>query len=270
VAELAATLHTYRRLVGARIRADWQYRTSFILFLVGQAAVATSELGAVAVIFSSVDSLAGWSSSEVIFLYAITSMAFGIGDLIISQVEFAAIHIKAGTFDQFLIRPMGTLWQLSATEFAPRRLGRAIAPAVALAVVAPRVDVTWTPAAVALVALTIASGVAIFGSIWVITSSIAFWTVETQEIANSFTYGGNEMTSYPLDVLGKWLRRIATYVVPLAFVGYIPCAWLFDKPLPDGLPRAAAWASPLVALAAVLAARTVWGFAIRHYRSTGS
>ena len=33
--------------------------------------------------------------------------------------------------------------------------------------------------------------------------AMAFWTVETQEFANAFTYGGNLITQYPLDVFGR-------------------------------------------------------------------
>ena len=55
---LRRTLFIYRRLVGARIRADWQYRTSFVLFLLGQFMVALSDFAAIAVIFAAVDDLA--------------------------------------------------------------------------------------------------------------------------------------------------------------------------------------------------------------------
>jgi ABC-2 type transport system permease protein len=110
----------------------------------------------------------------------------------------------------------------------------------------------------------------IFGAVWVVTSSLAFWTTETQEIANSFTYGGNTLTAYPLDVLGVWLRRFYTFVVPMASVAYLPAVRLFDKPMPFGLPRFLVWSGPLVAGAMLLLARAVWGHAIRHYRSTGS
>jgi ABC-2 type transport system permease protein len=270
MSELALTMSTYRRLVGARIRADWQYRTSFFLFLLAQTVVAGADLATIVVIFANVDALAGWSAHEVAFLFGISGVAFGLGDLFISQVELAATHIKAGTFDQFLIRPMGALWQLSGTEFAPRRLGRSLQPALVLAIALAIVDVRWSVANVLLVPLTLACGVAIFGSVWVITSSISFWTVETQEISNSFTYGGNLLTAYPIDVLSSWLRRIATFVVPLASVSYLPACRLFDKPMPFDLPRWVAWSGPVVALATVLLARAVWRLAIRHYRSTGS
>jgi ABC-2 type transport system permease protein len=267
---LRQTLFIYRRLVGARIRADWQFRTSFVLFLLGQFVVSLSDFAAIAVIFSAVDGLAGWTGPEVAFLYAMSGVAFGLGDLLISPVEWAARHIKAGTFDQFLIRPVGALWQLLATEFAPRRLGRSVQPAVVMVLSLRLVDVRWDPATVALVPVTIVSSTVIFGAIWVITSSLAFWTVETQELANSFTYGGDFLTDYPIDVLGGWLRRLVIFVVPLASICYLPAVRLFDKPMPYDLPRAAAWSGPFVALAFALLARAIWSLAIRHYRSTGS
>jgi viologen exporter family transport system permease protein len=269
-ADLRTTLGIYRRLVGARMRADWQYRTSFVLFLVGQTLVATNQILAIAVIFGAVDELAGWTASEVAFLYGLSGVAFGIADLFVSPVEFASRHIKAGTFDQFLIQPVGALWQLLAFEFAARRLGRTLQPVVVLVVSLTVVDVAWTPIAIALVAVSLVSGTLVYSAIWVITSSMAFWTVETQEIASTFTYGGDTLTSYPVDVLGRWMGRLATFVVPLASVAYLPATWLFDKPVPFGLPRAAAWSGPLVAAVMVLAARVVWVQAVRHYRSTGS
>jgi ABC-2 type transport system permease protein len=118
--------------------------------------------------------------------------------------------------------------------------------------------------------VTVLSGTVIFGSVWVVTSSVSFWTVDSQELGNAFTYGGSLATSYPIDVLATWLRRLFTYLVPLAFVAYFPAARLLDRVEPLGLPSATAWATPLVALASFLVARAVWRLAVRHHRSTGS
>lgn len=260
----------YLHMVRARIRADWQYRTSFVLFLVGQMLVAGLDFALIVAIFDNIDALAGWSVEQVAFLYGASGLAFGIADLFISPVERAGVHIKAGTFDGFLIRPVGTVWQLVATEFGLRRLGRSFQPLVVLGVVLATADIAWTPAAVALVPVTVLSGAAIYGALWVITTVPTFWVVEAAEVANSFTYGGQHVAHYPLDVMGRWLRRFATFVVPLASVAYLPAVWLFDKPMPFGLPRLAAWTGPLVATTMALAARASWSIAIRHYRSTGS
>lgn len=270
MADVRASVGVYRHLVAARIRADWQYRTSFLLFLLAQTGAAGFDFLSIAVIFGRIDLLAGWSVAQVAVLYGLSGLAFGIGDMFISQVETASQHIKAGTFDVFLLRPVGPLLQLSAMEFAPRRAGRLIQPAIVLAIALTRVHVHWTAANVAAVPVAIASGTLIFGAIWVLTSSLAFWTVETQEIASSFTYGGNTLASYPVDLFGTWLRRAVVFVVPIASVAYLPAAKLFGKPLPYGLPGWVGWSGPVVAVVLVALARFVWRLAVRHYRSTGS
>ena len=264
------SLAVYRRLVGARVRSDLQYRTSFFMFLAGQVLVGGADFLAIVVIFGRVDSLSGWSAFEVAFLYGLSGVGFGLGDLLVSQVETASDHIKAGTFDAFLVRPLGSLWQLAGMEFAPRRLGRAVQPFVVLAIALTRLDIDWTVPHVVLLPVSLLSGFAIYSAIWVLTSSVSFWTVETQELANSFTYGGNTLTSYPVDVFGGVLQRIVIFVVPVAFVAYFPAVELLDKPMPFGLPRFVAWLGPVVAVILVLAARGIWRLALRHYRSTGS
>ena len=263
-------LGVWRHLVGARIRADWQYRTSFFLFLLSQTLIASLDLGVIAAIFGQVDSLAGWSGAEVALLYGLAGVAFGFADLLISQVEMASRHIKAGTFDLFLLRPVPTLLHLSASEFALRRLGRILQPLVVLAVALAVAPIRWCPEVVLLIPVTIVSGVAIFGSVWVVTSSIAFWTVESQELGNAFTYGGGLAAQYPIDVLGAWLRRLFTFLVPLAFVAYLPAARMLGRAAPLGMPSAVAWATPAVALVCVCVARALWALAVRHHRSTGS
>jgi ABC-2 type transport system permease protein len=264
------TLAVYRTFVGARIRSEWQHRTSFALYLLSQALVATLDIAAIVVLFTNIDALAGWTLPQIALLYGINGTAFGLGDLIVSPVEFAAIHIRRGTFDVFLLRPAGTLLQLLGSEFALRRIGRLLQPIVTLAIAAGLVDVAWRPGSVLLLISAVVAGAIIYGAIWVLTSAIAFWTVETQEIASSFTYGGKTLANYPIDVFGAWLRRIVTFLVPVAFVGYLPAAALLGKPMPFDLPSLLGWCSPIVALALTLVARAVWTFAVRHYRSTGS
>ncbi len=268
--ELRFQLALYWRLVGAKLRSDWQYRTSFILLFLSSAVAAGLDLAVIAVIFGQVDGLAGWSVVEVALLYGISGISFGLADVFASQAEYASRHIKAGTFDRFLLRPVWPLLQLSATEFAFRRFGRMLQAGLVLAIALSKADVDWSLGRAAMVPLAIASGAVLFGAIWVITSSLSFWTVETQEVANAFTYGGCQLAQYPLEIMGRWLRRVATFLVPLAFAAYFPAAYVLGKPEPMGAPSAVAFLAPAVAVAVALVSRAVWGTAVRHYRSTGS
>ena len=269
---MAEALRVYGHLAAARVRADWQYRTSFVLFTLGQALITVLDFIAIAVIFGRVDLLAGWSLAEVAFLYGASGTAFGLADCFISAVERCSQRIKDGTFDRLLIRPLGPLLQLSAEEFAFRRFGKLAQAMTVFGIAIAAVDVDWTVGRVVMIPAMVLAGFAIFGAIFVITSSLAFWTVDTQEFANAFTYGGNFMTQYPLAVFAPWMRRLAM-LTGVAFVNYVPALYVLGRDGADerfGLPAATLFLSPAVGLAAAVLAAWVWRVAIRHYRSTGS
>ena len=151
VAEAVVQLRVWRRLVGAKIRSGWQYRGSFWLFLLSQTLVMCLDFGVILAIFTKVDTLGGWSATEVALLYGLSGVAFGIADTIVSAVENATTHIKAGTFDLFLLRPVSPLLHLTASEFELRRIGRVIQPVVVLVGAVVLLDTDWTRGAVALV-----------------------------------------------------------------------------------------------------------------------
>ena len=99
-----------------------QYRTSFFLFLFSQTLVAGLDLAVILVLFTQVTASPDGRLAEVALLYGLAGTGFGLADLFVSEVELASRHIKAGTFDLFLLRPAGALLQLCASEFAPRRV----------------------------------------------------------------------------------------------------------------------------------------------------
>ena len=73
VGESAALLGIYRRLIGARIRAQLQYRLSFALNLVGNALITFLDFAAILIVFGQVDALGGWTVGEVAVLYGISA-----------------------------------------------------------------------------------------------------------------------------------------------------------------------------------------------------
>jgi ABC-2 type transport system permease protein len=109
----------------------------------------------------------------------------------------------------------------------------------------------------------------IFCSVWVGTNAAAFWLVNVREATNAFTYGGNFLTQYPLDIFAAWFRRLFAFVIPIAFVNYFPSLFILDKPT-GPWPPALRFASPLVALATVAVTAIVWRAGVRRYTSTGS
>lgn len=266
---MAELVSIYGRLVGARIRGDLQYRASFVLFVSSQFLISFLDFVAIAILFSHVPSLGGWSLGEVMFLYGATNTSFNLADVFISQVETLPHRVQMGTFDSLLVRPLGPLFQMMTDEFALRRVGKLAQGVLVLVLAIAQLDIGWTPMKVVVTAMMLAAGAVIFGSLWVATASVNMWTIQTTQLGNAFTYGGNFLTQYPLDVYAGWLRRVFTYVVPVAFVNYFPALYVLGRDSELASP-ALRFLSPLIALAMAGAAGLFWRFAIRHYRSTGS
>ncbi|PSL54650.1 ABC-2 type transport system permease protein [Saccharothrix carnea] len=260
----------YLKLVGARLRGQMSYRTSFLLQCVAQAINQLAELAIILVLFNRVSALGGFSVAEVVLMYAIAGTAFGIADMVAGQLDELPTYIRTGTFDVLLLRPLGTLAQMMASDLHLRKVGRIVAGLVVLAYALSRNDIAWSAGTVALAVLAPVSGAVIFSSIWVTANAVCFWVVDGQELANTVTYGSNAFTSYPITVYGPWLRRFFAFVVPGAFVAYYPSLALLGRPDPLGGPALLGWISPLVAVAAAVVAGLVWRTAVRHYRGTGS
>jgi ABC-2 type transport system permease protein len=262
--------HLYRRLIGARMRAQLEYRASFVVNLVSTMFITAADFLVIAVLFEHLPLLAGWSLAEVGFLYGVSGIGFALADGVIGHIEQTSELIRSGQFDVVLLRPAGTLFQVIASDIALRKLGRVLQAAVVLVVALAALDIHWDIGRVLMTGTIAISGGAIFAAVFIVGACVTFWFVGSSEFANAFTYGGQQMSSYPLNVFGPWLRRVLAYVIPLAFVAYLPGLYVLDKPDPLGMPTVFRYLSPLVAVGTLLVARAVWHYAVRHYRSTGS
>ena len=263
------TVLVWRRLVGAQIRSQLQYRVSFALDAFGSFWISFIDFIVILVIFRNVPRLAEWSVHQVAFLYALSSITFAVADMLIGQLDQFPQKIRDGTFDIVLVRPRGTLFQVIASDFALRRIARVLQGAIVLVYALSTLSVQWTVLRVVVLLVSLPSAVVIFSSIWVVGACIAFWTTDGGEFTNAFTYGGTSMAQYPFDIYSTWLRRLLGFVIPLAFVCYFPALYVLGKADPLGLPRFLEFCSPAVAAASAIVAGLAWRFAVRHYRSAG-
>ncbi len=262
----------YRRLISVNIRAQMQYRVAFAFDLIGTGLGTGIAFVTLALILQRFENIAGWTLPQVAFLYGTVETAFGIMDMIFSGFDPSHFghQIRKGTFDQILLRPAGTTLQVFGSEFALRRLGRIFQGAVVLILSLLWLDVSWTPLKMLFLPLMLASLVCFFGALFVTGATFTFWTVQSIEVVNIFTYGGVEMMSYPMSIYNKWLRRFFTFVIPGIFMNYYPALYILDKPDPLGMPPFAPLLCPVVGAAMLAAALAFWRFGIRHYQSTGT
>lgn len=262
----------YFRLVGATLRAQLRYRTSFLLDTLASLAANGVEFVALALTFTRFGALGGWTVWEVGFLWGLTEMAFGTMDLLFGGFDPPVFGeaVRRGTLDQFLARPVNLYAQIFASQFALRRLGRVAEGLIIFLIANRQVAIAWTPLKAVYLPVVFASAVAFYGALFVIGATASFWTVEGLEIVNIFTYGGATLASYPLSIFDEWIRRIFTYVVPTALIVYFPALYFFDRPDPLGMPAWASFLAPLAGFGLLALAFGLFRQGLRRYTSTGT
>jgi ABC-2 type transport system permease protein len=265
-------LALYRRLIALQVRSQLQYPAAFWLDLLATALTTAVTFGSLALVLQRFEQIGGWSLGEVALLYGMVETAFGVMDMLFSGFDppYFGQGVRRGTFDQLLLRPASLILQILGSRFVLRRLGRIAQGTLILGVALGLVNVRWTPEKVLYVPVVFGSLVSFFAGLFVVGSTITFWTVESIEVINIFTYGGSEMMAYPMHIYPEAMRRIFTYVVPAIFLNYYPVLYLLDKPDPFGLPSYVPLLAPVAGVSVLAAALLFWQVGLRAYQSTGT
>jgi ABC-2 type transport system permease protein len=264
----------YRKLIGAQLRAQMQYRTSFMLEMIAQFAGTILDFVVVVIFFSRLTALGGWTLPEIGLLYGLSGVAFGLADMVIAgfdYIYFGPNMVRMGEFDRVLVRPVSTFVQVLTSQFTLKRLGRIGQGAIVLGWALFALGDIWTPIKIVYMLIVIVSAAFFFGGLFIFGSGLSFWTVDSLEAMNVATYGGQFMTQYPMTIYGDFMRSFFTFVIPMAFINYYPTLWLLDKPDPLGGPTALlAFIAPVICLLMFAIGVQLWRVGVRHYASTGS
>ncbi len=252
------------------LRSTMAYRASFVMMAFGNFAATAFDFVTIVLMFSHVDVLGGYSLPEIALLYGASGTAFGLADLLMGSMDRLGRRVRDGTLDTLLVRPVPVIAQVAADRFALRRLGRVSQGLLVLGYALVTLDIEWTAAKVVLVPLMMLSGAAIFSAVFVAGAAFQFVAQDASQVQNSFTYGGATLLQYPPSVFAADLVRGVTFVVPLAFVNWLPCLYVLGRDYPLGLPDWVAFLPPLVAGVCWAGAGLAWRAGLRAYRSTGS
>jgi viologen exporter family transport system permease protein len=263
-------LRLYFRYAGVSIRSQLQYRASFWMQTIGHFAVTGIEFGGIWALFDRFGTLRDWTLAETAMFYGLISVTFSIADAFARGFDLFGNMVKGGDFDRLLARPRSTVLQLLGQELTLRRVGRLAQGVVVLAWAITALEVDWSVLDAAVLALAVVGGVCLFTGLVILQATSAFWTTESLEVWNAFTYGGVTMSQYPIPIYRPWFRQIFTYVIPLGCVTYFPVLAVLDRPDPLGTSTLLQTLAPLAGVAFLLVALQAWKLGVRHYRSTGS
>jgi ABC-2 type transport system permease protein len=258
------------RIMGIRWRGQMAYRASFWMQLVSNFIINFAEVFVLFAMFYRFDSMGGWSLPEVAFLHGISMISFSIADTLVVGLNSVPNQIRQGEFDRVLIRPMSSWLQAVVSEVSLRHLGQFIQGIIIFGYAVSNLAIDWTPGRLAVLAIMVLSGFALFSALFTVEAILSFWTVNSVEAVNAFTYGGSTLGRYPLHIFQRYMRLFFLWVIPVGFVTYYPALFVLGKDDPLGIPDSFMLLGPVIVALFCLLVAWSWRQGIRHYRSTGS
>jgi ABC-2 type transport system permease protein len=265
-------LRLYLRLISIQIRSQMQYRVSFLMEMVSTAFLSGIAFLSVALIIERFGSILGWSLGEVAFMAGMIEMSFATMEILFSgfDAEGFAQQIRMGSFDQMLLRPVDITVQVLGSRFLLRRVGRILEGLLIFIYCLATTPIGWTIEKLLYFPVVFASQVVAFGALFMIGSTLTFWTIQPVEAMNILTYGGNELMTYPATIYPAWVRHFFTFLIPFVFLNYFPALYFLGKPDLLGFPWFASFLAPLAAGLMLAVGIRFWQFGMTHYQSTGS
>ena len=263
-------IRLYFRYLSLCIQSQLQYRASFIMMSIGHFLITFIDFLGIWVLFERFESINGFTFPEVALFYGMVHIAFAVTEAWTRGFDTFSKLVRNGDFDRILTRPRNTVLQVLGHDFQIMRVGRFTQGLIVLIWATCKLNIEWTFGKVMLLIFSITGGNFLFSGLIVLQATLSFWSIQSLEIVNSFTYGGVEAAQYPLSIYKSWFRKIFIFIIPLGCINYFPAMAILEKVDPLKSPIWFQWVSPIAGIIFFLLSLQVWKFGVKNYKSTGS
>lgn len=262
-------LRIYGRITALNFRARLQYRGEFALEVCNGIAWQASVVIFTSVLITQFPGLGGWSAGGLLLIVSMRMFCHSFFVLLFFNVMRVPFLVHDGRIDGFLVRPFPVYSQVLLSSCNINAFGD-MTVAIALFVAATkRLSIEWTPGAILFLAAALLGGVLLEAAVQTALACISLRFPGSDTLSS---WVGDLMATfgnYPLNIFPGALRLTFTFVLPVAFVAYLPAAVLVGSLHDSGISAPLTLLSPLVGLLAFFAAKSLWKRSLRIYRSPG-
>jgi viologen exporter family transport system permease protein len=253
----------------AGFRGQLEYRLNFVILTFLGIAYQGSGFAFIWVVLSRFHSLDGWTFRDLAFLYSLRLLAHACWIMPFNMLSELDMILREGSFDQFLVRPLNPLLQVITCRFRMNVVGDVVTALGLFILAANLASVSFSPLHVLYLVLAVLGGALAEGAVILIVASFTFRLLETWAlrflIDNVYLMFG----SYPMSIFGAATGWLFTWIVPVAFVAYIPSSALLDRTAGLSVSPIVAWGAPAVGFVWFWIAYQIWRWQLKSYQSSG-
>lgn len=256
----------YFSLVWLSIRSHLEYPTSLVLDVLSSTMLYLADFIVVYFFAQKVGGINGWNATEIIILQLFVVVASSLDSFLSYGLRFFARNeLLSGNFDLKLLKPVNPLVILMGRINVG---GLAIIPFVlfVLPILYYLEPSFFTLSNFFWSILSIIGGTMIFTSLKIISSSIGFWTFDSESFYRITKIGTRPVMWYPNSIYPKYVRVFLMTILPLSFVSHMPAHIVIRKEGYGFLP----YLSLVVGITCMLISLLIWKISVNKYESSGA
>ena len=227
-------LRLLRLFAASELQLELAYRVNLMLVVFEMLLVVGTSVGAVLVLFTHTNLLNGWTLDQMLVLLGCYYLIQGAANLVLSpSIERLLEHIRLGTLDFILLKPVSAQFFVSTRHLQLARVGDFVLGTIVLIVGLARSGQGVDPPSLAIFALTLVLGFLAVYSLLLTLATLGFWFVRVENLLAIF-WAFIDAGRFPIDIYPGWLRITLATIVPIGIAVTVPAqaiAGRLDPPL---------------------------------------
>lgn len=252
------------------LHASMQYRVNFLLQLGSGLLAQTLGLAFAGLLVQRFGAIGGWTLAEIAAVYGLRQLVHGIWVLLAGDLVEMPTIVREGDLDRYLVRPISPLVQVMTLRVNVGALGELCAGLTMLIAGVVIARDSWPLEMITFLPFAIIGGVLTEGAMYLALAALSTRVVEMNSALIAVNDVSTTFGAYPLHAFSRAAQALFTFVLPIAFVAYLPGAVLLGMTGNLTVPAFVAFLSPLVGAALFAGALLVWRSSLSHYQGVGN
>lgn len=252
------------------VKSKLTYRWSFLINCITQGLDYAVTFLLMWVMISAFQTMNGWSQYEVMLLYAVSLLSYGIaGSFFFMIMMTVPPGVHDGSFDNILVKPVRILPFLISSNFLLNYIAHIVLSVFVIILCFSQLQIAVNIFVVLNFLVTILCGTLVYASFFLLISASSFLFSKVSSLED-IVYFFREVSYYPLSIFSSVIQIIATFILPYGFVNFYPIQTILKKNDFLMFQSSISYLSLPFAVGYFILSCIVFNICVKRYKSTGS
>lgn len=253
------------------IKQSTQFRGTWCLGVLAQFLNYGATIVSLYIVILSLGEVKGWSASEMIFIYALSLLAYAIAaSIFYGPCMVIGSKILNGDLDQTLTKPMSVLIYEIVSNFNIGYISHILLGMTLMAVAIVKMKFHFSVLIFLSLTGIVFCGALIQASMLILASVFCFFMINGNPLLTFIVYQARNFIQYPINIYPIAIQIILTFILPYAFINFYPVVNLLGKADLAIGGAILGWMLPIVAPVLFVMSIIFWNKSLKHYNSSGA